>query len=230
MHCMSKSDLCDVSHLFWADLPLVNIFVCMTPDLLHQLHKGMFKDHLIAWVSHERKAEVDTCFSRIPPYPGLRVFHCRISHISQWTGNKYCQMEKVFVGIICGVRDDPRLVHATRAILDFIYLVHYSSPTTSSLDIMKEALKEFHDNKQIFIDTGARNHFNIPKIHAMQHYVASIIDFGSCDGLSTEISEWLHINFAKLAYRVTNRKEYVKQMVLWLSRQEKITWFETYLT
>ncbi|KAK7433725.1 hypothetical protein VKT23_020606 [Stygiomarasmius scandens] len=34
---------------FWCNLPHCNIFDCMTPNLLHQLQKGIFGDHISAW-------------------------------------------------------------------------------------------------------------------------------------------------------------------------------------
>ncbi|KAH9912506.1 uncharacterized protein BXZ73DRAFT_56193 [Epithele typhae] len=227
----SRRGLRDVPMPFWADLPHANIFNCIVPDLLHQLHKGVFMTHLVKWVSTGHEDELDERFKRVPPYPGLRHFAKGISTISQWTGNEFRQMEKVFLSLVDGLHNDPRVMVATRAILDFIYLAHYPSHTTSTLEQMKKALETFHCNKQVFIDLRTRDseHFNIPKVHWMNHYVSSIIDFGSCDGLSTEISERLHIDFTKLAYRATNRKQYVQQMVIWFSRREKVRWFSGFL-
>jgi hypothetical protein len=87
----------------------------------------------------------------------------------------------------------------------------------------------FHQNKHYFVNKGVRTHFNIPKIHSMQHYIAAIVSLGSADGYSTESPERLHIDFAKSAYRASNKKHYIKQMTKWLMRQEACHRFATYL-
>ena len=43
---------------FWQDLPHCNIFTSMTPNILHQLHKGIFKDHISSWATQATE-EID---------------------------------------------------------------------------------------------------------------------------------------------------------------------------
>ncbi|KAL1937237.1 hypothetical protein VTO73DRAFT_13933 [Trametes versicolor] len=93
----------DIPDPFWASLPYANIFSCIVPDLLHQLHKGVFKSRLVKWVSHGREDELDARFAQIPPYPNLRVFSKGISKITQWTGNEAREIEKEFVGLLDGL-------------------------------------------------------------------------------------------------------------------------------
>lgn len=139
------------------DLPYANIFGCIIPNVLHQLYKGVFKNHLVKWISKGKEDELDAWFVHVPPYPNLHVFAKGISKISQWTGNKYPQMEKVFIGLIDGLHDDPRVMICAHAILDFIYLAHYPSRTLSTLQQMHDALKIFHAHKQVFIDPGVQS-------------------------------------------------------------------------
>ncbi|KAH9943974.1 hypothetical protein B0H21DRAFT_864378 [Amylocystis lapponica] len=142
--------------------------------------------------------ELDARFRSMSGITGLRHFSHGISMVSQWTGSEHKEMEKVFLGLVMG-----RLTHANTCAL-------------------RQALDDFHTHKHIFLELGARTqgHFNIPKIHSMEHYVALIELFGSADGFNTESPERLHIDYAKDAYRASNRKDYLLQMVVWLRRQE----------
>jgi hypothetical protein len=98
-----------------------------------------------------------------------------------------------------------------------------------TIDALQNALKTFHENKHVFVEAGIWVDFNIPKIHSMMHYHDSIETHGSLDSYNTESPEQLHIEFAKDAYRMSNKWQYVSQMTTWLSHQEAIAQFDAYV-
>jgi len=128
-------------------------------------------------------------------------------------------MQKVFLGLVIDSSADEQVTVAVHAVIDFIYLALLQSHTTQTLALLGSALNTFHANKQVFIELDARtqDHFNILKIHSMEHYIKMITLYSSADSYNTESPERLHIDYAKDAYTTTNKKDYIKQMTTWLS-------------
>ncbi|KAI1784280.1 hypothetical protein LXA43DRAFT_976757 [Ganoderma leucocontextum] len=214
-------------HPFWEDLPYTNIFLAITPDILHQLYQGVIK-HLLAWIQAAYGTdEIDARCRRMPLNNSLRHFTKGISHMSRIRGKEHQDISRLLLGLIIGLRlpdgqSPARLVRATRALLDFLYLAQYPTHTSETLALLEEHLQAFHENKSIFIDLGIRTNFEFPKLHSLDHYRRSIELFGTTDNYDTQYSERLHIDFAKDAYRASNKKEELVQMTVWLERKEKI--------
>ncbi|EAU80829.2 hypothetical protein CC1G_04939 [Coprinopsis cinerea okayama7 len=219
---------------FWKNLPYVHIYQAIAPDILHQLHQGIFK-HLVAWVtSVYGPVEIDARCRRLPPNHNIRLFMNGISSLSRITGQEHDQISRILLGLIIDIRipggySSTRVVRAVRGLLDFLYLAQYPIHTDETLAITQEALKMFHDNKSVFIDLGIREHFNIPKLHFATHWVEKIKLFGTADNTDTQYTERLHIDIAKDAYAATNHKDEFNQMTLWLERREKIFKHEQYI-
>jgi len=216
-----------VYHPFWESLPLADIFLSITPDVLHQLLQGIMK-RLIGWlVSIFGLTVINARCRAMPPNHKVMLFTKGITSLSRISGHEHKKMCCILVGLIVdlpipGGWDSTRLVRAVRALLDFLYLAQYQSHTSDTLEQLHNALAAFHDNKAIFVDLGEREQFNIPKLHSLTHYVSSIRLFGTTDNYNTEQTERLHIDFAKNAYRATNKKDIYSQMTAWLQRREKI--------
>ena len=137
-------------------------------------------------------------------------------------------MEKVFLGVLAG-STDAQVLRAVQGVIDFIYYAHFEVHTDESLRRLDDVWLQFHQNKKIFKDLKICQHFNISKLHNIKHYLDSIRSLGTADGYNTESSERLHIDLAKMGYNASNKKDYVKQMTVWLRRQEAVHRFGQYL-
>ncbi|QRW01388.1 plasma membrane ATPase 4 [Ceratobasidium sp. AG-Ba] len=197
------------------------------------MHKGVMKDHPTKWVTEILgKQIIDLRHTTMTEYHGMRHFKNGISSVSQWTGRELKEMAKVLLPVISDAKDD-RVVNAARALLDFMYLSHSSSLSDSELNAMDGCLRTFHANKSVFKELGTlktKEAFHgIPKLHMIQHYTMLIRMLGTPDGFNTETSERLHIDFAKIGYRRSNRVNAIKQMALYIQRMEAIVMHEEYL-
>ena len=214
---------------FWRRLPLTNIFISVTPDILHQLLQGVLK-HVLSWLTHSAVfggAVIDARSRAMPPNHHITIFAKGITSLSRVTGKEHKDMCRFLIGLVTdlplrGGHSSSRVVRALRAILDFIYLAQFPSHTTDTLDRLETSLSRFHENKSIFLDLELRTHFKIPKIHSLLHYKSSITLFGTTDNYNTENLERLHSEIAKKAYVASNRKDELPQMTTWLSRREKV--------
>ncbi|KAJ3007938.1 hypothetical protein NUW54_g3348 [Trametes sanguinea] len=219
---------------FWENLPYTNIFVAITPDVLHQLYQGVVK-HLVAWLQLAYGPdEMDARCRRLPPNHSLRQFTKGISSLSRLTGKEHQDISRILLGLIIGLRlpngmSPARLVRATRSLLDFLYLAQYPCHSSKTLKLLDEALLAFHANKAVFSDLQIRENFRLPKLHFLEHYRRCIELYGTTDNYDTQYSERLHIDFTKEAYRASNRKDEFAQMTRWLERKEKILHHQKYV-
>ncbi|KAG2081953.1 hypothetical protein BD769DRAFT_1633506 [Suillus cothurnatus] len=220
VHACATAGIKPIIHPFWEDLPFANIFRAITPDVLHQLYQGLLSEACGA-------AEIDAHCRRLPPNHHIRLFTKGITCLSH-----ICRF---ILGIIIDIRlpnnlNASHLLRAVRGLLDFLYLAQYPCHSSETLHSLDEALDLFHENKDIFIQLGIRNNFNLPKLHAACHYHLMIMLFGTTNNYNTEYTERLHIDLVKDAYHATNHKDEFIQMTRWLERKEKILWHQKYVS
>ncbi|KAH7097312.1 hypothetical protein BKA62DRAFT_586406, partial [Auriculariales sp. MPI-PUGE-AT-0066] len=225
---LTAAGLNDVPEPFWARWPHANIHDAISSDVLHQLVQGVGK-HVVDWLLQMApQRELDARIQRLPLAHGLRHFKNGLSVLSNISGFEHKAIYAQIIGCVHGIVPD-NAVRAARALLDFLYTAQYENQSDETLNGLTEVLSEFHRLKKVFSTSGIRADFNLPKLHALQHYAECIRLFGTTDGYNTEATERLHIDLAKNAFDATNKRDFVVQMCQWLQRHEAVHWFATYL-
>ncbi|KAG1804349.1 hypothetical protein EV424DRAFT_1330679 [Suillus variegatus] len=215
---------------FTNDFPQADIHELLSFDLLHQLIKGAFKDHLVDWVAkylkvvhgtkrvEEIMSDIDRRVAAVPSFSGLRRFP-QGRDFKQWTGDDSKALMKVFLPAIEGhVPGD--MVRAFRALLEFCYLVRRNVITEDTLNQIQDALGHFHRYRKIFglvVPT-----FSLPRQHSMTHYVDMIRLFGAPNGLCSSITESKHIKAVKEPWCWSNRHNALGQMLVTNQRLDKL--------
>ncbi|KAF5362702.1 hypothetical protein D9758_011703 [Tetrapyrgos nigripes] len=217
---------------FTHHFPRADIHEMLSADILHQIIKGCFKDMLVEWILQylviehgEKKAneiidDIDRRLAVVPAFPGLRRFpHGR--RFKQWTGDDSKALMKVFLPAVADYIPDD-MMKCLSSFLDFCYLVRRSDIDEDMLQQINRSIQTFHHYRAIFLSTGVRTNFNLPRLHAMIHYPLLIIQFGAPNGLCASITESRHITAVKKPWRRSRRYNALSQMLLTNQRLDKL--------
>ncbi|KAJ7162408.1 hypothetical protein C8R46DRAFT_1283311 [Mycena filopes] len=217
---------------FTSYFPRADIHELISCDLLHQVIKGTFKDHLVAWVNaylhlkHGEKraleiiADIDRRLSAVPEFPGLRRFP-EGRDFNQWTGDDSKALMKIYLGAVAGYLPSD-MVKCLSSFMDLCYLLRRNSISTDDLFTFRDTLNLFHHYRNIFINTGVRMDISLPRQHSLTHYPHFIRFFGSPNGLCSSITESKHIKAVKEPWRRSSRYKALPQMLTTISRLDKM--------
>ncbi|KAF8203408.1 hypothetical protein K438DRAFT_1964892 [Mycena galopus ATCC 62051] len=217
---------------FTNEFSRADIHELLSVDLLHQLIKGTFKDHLVTWVNEylhltygEKRAleiiqDIDRRISAVPEFPGLRRFPDG-RDFSQWTGDDSKALMKIYLAAVAGYLPSD-MIKCLAAFVDFCYTVRRNCITTDDFPRLKSKLACFHQYRAAFIDCGLRTDISLPRQHSLVHYIPSIILFGSPNGLCSSITESKHIKAVKEPWRRSSRYKALAQMLVTLTRLDKL--------
>jgi hypothetical protein len=115
------------------------------------------------------------------------------------------------------------MVQCVQAYMDFCYIARRPAHDTSSLAELEAALDRFFQFRAVFIDKGIREHFALPRQHALVHYTTSIRLYGSPNGLCSSITESKHIKAVKEPWRRSSRRNPLSEILRTISRLDKLS-------
>ncbi|KAI6008460.1 hypothetical protein EDC04DRAFT_2871492 [Pisolithus marmoratus] len=185
---------------FTSEFPCADIQRMLLLDILHQLIKGGFKDHLVDWVE---KYLIHVHGRTVTPFTGLQHFP-QGQHFKQWTGDDSKGLMKVYIAAIEGYVPE-EIILTFSSFLKFCYLVHRNVITEPTLIAIEDAITSFHSHHGIFHNAGVVLTFSLPQQHAMKHYPYLICQFSVPNGLCSSITKSKHIKATN--HNVLNKQD-----------------------
>ncbi|KIJ12506.1 hypothetical protein PAXINDRAFT_14703 [Paxillus involutus ATCC 200175] len=207
---------------FTNNFPRADIHELLSPDLLHQIIKGTFKDHLVDWVESYLKNEHGTSKANIILDNIDRrssMFFTRPS-FQTVDGDDSKALMKVYIAAIEGYVPQP-IVQAFQVFLKFCYLVWCDILAEDTLNMIQDALDCFHHYHKAFGPDVVAT-FSLPRQHSMKHYTNLICLFSAPNGLCLSITESKHIKAVKEPYQLSNHHNTLGQMLLMNQRLDKL--------
>jgi hypothetical protein len=120
-------------------------------------------------------------------------------------------------GHVCG-----DVVRCFAAFMNCCYIVRRNAITTSDIECFRHHLADFHRFRKIFITTGVRKDFSLPRQHALMHYPNAVELWGSPNGTCTSQTKAKHIPAVKKPWQRSSRHNPLLQMVKTLTRVDKL--------
>ncbi|KAL0573212.1 hypothetical protein V5O48_008750, partial [Marasmius crinis-equi] len=222
---------------FTSHFPRADIHTLIAPDILHQLVKGTFKDHLVTWVQEYLEmhsdskaeaarimAEIDRRIAAAPLFPGLRRFP-EGQGFKQWTGNDSKALMKVYLPAIAGLVPN-EVVWTLAAFIEVCYLIRRDVHTEDTITTISDQIKIFQTERVIFQELEVRDTFSLPRQHSLLHYPQLIAEFRSPNGLCSSITESKHISVVKEPWWQSSRNQPLSEMLVINDRMDKMEWAE----
>ncbi|KAK0432102.1 uncharacterized protein EV420DRAFT_1655982 [Desarmillaria tabescens] len=194
---------------FTFNFPHADIHEMMSSDLLHQIIKGSFKDHLVEWVF-----ESPNCCNASLPWATI------ISAGSKIQAMDWGRFKSPNEAVVSDYLPES-IMRCLSAFMDFCYLIRHSDFDETTLKQVQDTIQRFHHYHEAFRVAGVHEDFSLPRQHAIVHYPSHIMEFGAPNGLCSSITESWHITAVKKPWRRSNRYNALSQMLLtnqWLDK------------
>ncbi|RIA93086.1 hypothetical protein C1645_874284 [Glomus cerebriforme] len=155
-------------------------------------HLGKISEHsiYISLVDAKAVKEMDHRLSKISHYPDLIILKNGLKNVSKFTANDYCNIMKIYMKL------------------------RQESFTDIELAELQTYITEFCQEFMTIFYEYLPSHCKIPKLHVLHyHVILSIRCYGSVNGMSMETYKTLHKSNVKNPYQMTNKKNYIPQML-----------------